>query len=101
MLQQLTSENFSEFRQIFSQLDTDNSGFITVKKLAKAMEKMGFEISKEEIKQIIQSMDRYMNGYINYSSFLAATVNLKERLSETLLQETFSYFDNSGMGCIS
>jgi len=62
---------------------------------------MGFELAKEDIKHIIDNMDFHMNGQITYSSFLAATVNLKEQLSEKLLQKTFSYFDSSGNGCIT
>ena len=65
------------------------------------MKRMGFELAKENIKHIVENMDFHMNGQITYSSFLAATVNLKEQLSEKLLQETFSYFDNGGNGCIT
>lgn len=101
MLQQISMENFAELRQIFNSLDSNNSGYISVRKLKKAMERMGFEVAKEDVLQIIDNMDSQQNGYISYSCFLAATVNLKERLSEKLLQETFSYFDNSGNGCIT
>ena len=97
----MSMENFAELRQIFNSLDSNNSGYISVRKLKKAMERMGFEVAKEDVLHIIDNMDSQQNGYISYSCFLAATVNLKERLSEKLLQETFSYFDNSGIGCIT
>lgn len=52
----------------------------------------------EEINNIIKELDFAQNKRINYSEFIAATINVSEYLSEERLQAIFNQFDidNSG-----
>ena len=55
----------------------------------------------EEIKQIVKEVDYAENGRVNYSEFIAATINTKAYLSEDRLQAIFQSFDLDNTGSIS
>lgn len=61
----------------------------------------GMEIAGDELNEIIERVDYLKKGRINYTTFLTATINLKEKLSDHLLFETFSRFDVQKTGYIS
>ena len=54
-----------------------------------------------EIKQIIANVDYAGNGKINYSEFLAATIELKSVLTYDKLWALFKYFDTDDSGIIT
>ena len=56
-------------RAIFQQFDTDNSGFITRQNIKIAMEKMGRDISDEEIDNIMKEHDAGGNDQLEYDEF--------------------------------
>jgi len=43
-----------KLRALFSQFDTNNSGYITEENINNAMQKLGHEINRDEIKEIIK-----------------------------------------------
>ena len=61
----------SRMRAIFSQFDTNNNGYITEENIKNAMEKMGHNISEEEIKNIIKKHDTTNNNKLSYEEFIA------------------------------
>jgi len=54
---------------IFQQFDTDNSGKITQENIYLAMQKLGQELGKEEIKEMIQKHDIKGDGVLSYEEF--------------------------------
>lgn len=55
-------------------------------------------MTSEEIKKIIDELDFADNKRINYSEFIAATINIKDYLDDSRLEAIFNQFDidNSG-----
>jgi len=55
-------------------------------------------MTQEEIKKIIDELDFAANKRINYSEFIAATINIKDYLDDNRLEAIFNQFDidNSG-----
>ena len=49
----------------------------------------GLDVAGEELMKIIERVDYLKTGKINYTTFLRATINLKEILSEHLVYDTF------------
>lgn len=49
---------------------------------------------------VIANVDSDLGGTINYTEFLAATMNHKEYLSENKLKKAFDAFDVDGSGDI-
>jgi calcium-dependent protein kinase len=50
-------------------------------------------MSKEEIQNIVKEVDYAENGLINYSEFIAATMNAKKFLNDQKLLAIFQSFD--------
>jgi Ca2+-binding EF-hand superfamily protein len=60
----------------FERIDVDKSGLIDVGELQKAVEKFRSDIPQAEVKSVIERLDYDMNKQINYSEFIAATIDL-------------------------
>ena len=58
-----------KLRAIFSQFDTDNSGKITAENIYFAMQKLGQEIPKQEIVEMIESHDIKGDGVLSFEEF--------------------------------
>ena len=58
-------------------------------------------MTAEEIKKIVDELDFAENKRINYSEFIAATINVSEYLSEERLQAIFNQFDIDNSGKIT
>ena len=57
------------------------------------MEHTKVKLSQQDIEDIILEIDDNGNGKINYSEFLAATVSLKQFMTEEKLWMMFKHFD--------
>ena len=57
------------------------------------MEHKKVKLSEKDIEDIIFEIDDNGNGKINYSEFLAATVSLKQFMTEEKLWMMFKHFD--------
>ncbi|KAJ3102352.1 hypothetical protein HDU97_000633 [Phlyctochytrium planicorne] len=68
---QITSQQEAEIREAFDLFDTDGSGSITRKEWRVAMRAMGFEPSKDELRLMLQEMDKDGSGTIDFEEFLA------------------------------
>lgn len=92
----MTPSTLAELKQIFFHLDSDKTGYITFDKLKDAMDQLGLDIASDELMRVIDEVDCInfrRHGYISFTTFITATINLKEKISEKLLKDTFSYFD--------
>ena len=62
---------------------------------------MAREDAIAEVEHIMATVDTDGSGYIDYTEFLAATVNKKKLLSSKNLEVAFNAFDRDGSGSIS
>ena len=58
-------------------------------------------MSKKEAKELFKMADTDHSGYIDYSEWIAATINKKKILSDENLKAAFKMFDVDGDGAIS
>ena len=70
------TKELKELSNEFKKIDTDGTGIIDAEELRKVFEDCSIEITAESITSIITELDYQGNGKINYSEFLAATVDL-------------------------
>lgn len=87
-------------RNSFERIDTHCTGFIDIKEFETAMSHSHLKLPVKEIKQLFMDVDYKHNNKINYSEFLAATVDLKELLTSQRLMALFKYFDVNDSGKI-
>ena len=95
--------DFKTMRDAFRAIDTSNSGIITIEQV-----KNGFRfdnhithIDTALIDKLFERLDFNKNGTINYSEFLAATVDKKVALTKQNLQFAFHHFDTDNEGYIT
>ena len=69
--------------------------------LAQAMKDLNIGVADGEIDKIIREIDYVVNGKINYTEFLAATLTMQETLTEEMLWRLFKKFDVDDTGYIS
>lgn len=82
--------------------DIEGTGTIDAKELKVAMRALGFEPSKEEIKQIIADADKEGDGNIEFEDFLnLMTLKYSERDPKDEIVKAFKLFDEDDSGRIS
>ncbi|XP_066398045.1 probable calcium-binding protein CML13 [Miscanthus floridulus] len=98
----LTQQKRQEIKEAFDLFDTDNSGTIDAKELNVAMRALGFEITEEQIRQMIADVDKDGSGAIDYEEFEhMMTAKIGERDSKEELSKAFRIIDQDGNGKIS
>lgn len=66
--------------QLFKELDTDNTGFITPDNLKEIVAKTGAEVTDEQIDNLVAAIDQTDDGQISFKEFVVALlVVLKAR----------------------
>jgi len=124
LAQELGTEEAKEMRELFLQIDSDESGTIRIGDLKAAMKRrrtgkvtkgLSSYVSRrltlpnlsptnrssEEAEQIFNMLDANGDDEVHYSDFLAATVNVRGRWRREALRKIFNRIDRDGSGTIS
>ena len=91
--------DFKALREAFRSLDTENLGMLSMAEVKQAFKDAN--IPSDDVDKIFKSLDTNGDGLINYSEFLAATVDRKKALTMQNLQFAFHHFDVDGSGYIT
>ena len=67
---ELTEEQRQEIKEAFDLFDSEGTGKIDAKELKVAMRALGFEPKKEEVRRILQDIDKHGDGTINFDDFM-------------------------------
>ncbi|XP_074565936.1 calcium-dependent protein kinase 26-like [Curcuma longa] len=97
----LSEEEIAGLREMFTAMDTDNSGAITFDELKAGLRKYGSTMKDTEIRDLMEAADVDNSGTIDYGEFIAATIHLNKLEREEHLMAAFSYFDKDGSGYIT
>ncbi|KAM0950910.1 putative EF-hand domain-containing protein [Dioscorea sansibarensis] len=98
----LSKEKYQEIYEAFQLFDTDGSGTIDAKELHVAMRALGFEMTEEQIKEMIADVDRDGSGAIDFNEFLhMMTAKMGERDTKEELMKAFRIIDQDKNGKIS
>ncbi|CAG9318289.1 unnamed protein product [Blepharisma stoltei] len=105
--QELTEQQKAEVKEAFDLFDTDGSGVIEAKELKVALRALGFEPQKDEIKRLINEVDRSdkerdVTGTIDFKEFLEImTMKMSEKDNPDEIQKAFDLFDIDSAGRIT
>ena len=83
----------------FRSLDKQNTGHLLLEEIKEAFKDSN--IPNAEIEEVFKSLDMNHKGFINYSIFLAATVEKQKVLTMNNLWFAFHHFDVSNSGFIT
>jgi len=99
----LTEMEIALYKEAFQIFDKHSEGYISSKELGTIMSSLGFNISDEDLKEIINLYDNEENNnMIDFISFLEIISKKKENIyKEEELIDSFRIFDREGNGKIS
>ena len=99
-----TKSEREEMMELFRSLDTDSSGTLSAKEIKEGFQMIfGAEVNDidAEVERIMKAVDLDGSGEIEYSEFVAATLNRQQLLSKERLEMAFKAFDLDGSGTIT
>ncbi|XP_078164631.1 putative calcium-binding protein CML13 [Carex rostrata] len=98
----LTEQRRVEIREAFELFDLDGSGTIDAKELCVAMRALGFEMTEDEINQMMAEVDKDHSGGIDFDEFLyMMTEKIGQRDTKEQLMKAFRIIDHDKNGKIS
>ena len=98
----LSEEQKQEIREAFDQFDTDGSGSIDAKELKVAMRALGFEVTREEIREMIFKVAGGNVPAIDFNQFMEMMgQKILQRNPLQEIKKAFTLFDKDHNGKIS
>lgn len=82
-------------------LDANGDGLLTACEMKEGLAKAGLKDIPPDLQQILEDVDSDGSGVIDYTEFLAATLEKKSYLQEDVCWSAFRLFDKNGDGKIS
>merc|ERR1719433_599706 len=93
---QLNEEQICSLRETFIKLDVDSDGYVTVGELKAGLNSAGFQELPGDLKDIMEGVDADGSGAIDYTEFLAATLERHQYIQEDVCWCAFKVFDLNG-----
>jgi len=97
--QRLKEDEIKALQEMFKTLDQNNDGTITLQELQEGISKTDW--IPENMKELMMNMDTDGSGSIDYTEFIAATLDKKQYEQESICWAAFQVFDVDGSGSIS
>ena len=91
----------NELNRLYNKLDKNTDYRITKTELYNAYKEANIPISKNEIDEIIKSIDYNSNGDIDYEEFIRACIPKEKLFTKENLENAFSMFDTQKKGFIT
>jgi calcium-dependent protein kinase len=90
---QLNDKAIKSVQDIFKELDLDGDGTLTIEEMELGMEKVGLEGQMDELKSLMQEIDTDGSGELDYTEFVAATLDKQAVANEDVAWNAFRIFD--------
>ena len=100
LIRSLKQSDIDELNLVFKKLDKDHTGFITLTELGQGLNEAGIDIEGDDLQGLLIKAHNY-SGKINYSEFLAITMDLKHMEISDGLWLAFKFFDSENRGFIT
>ena len=86
-------------KEIFIALDTNGDGSLSFREIEEGLKRLHI-CNKEQIMAHLREVDTDLSGSIDYTEFLAATMDPSQNLRRKYLRAAFDMFDTDGSGSI-
>lgn len=96
---QMSEERIDQLRNMFMAMDRNGDGTLTVAEVKDALDQASVEIPGN-IEQLLDEADTDGSGVIDYTEFLAATLDKKVYVQEDIVWNAFKKFDLDNNGSI-
>ncbi|KAK4377621.1 hypothetical protein RND71_003917 [Anisodus tanguticus] len=96
----LSNEEVEDLKEMFSKIDTDNDGIVSVEELKAGLQKVNSQLADSEVKMLIEAIDTNGKWTLDYGEFIAISLHLQRMANDEHLHRAFSFFDKDGNGYI-
>ncbi|KAK9716002.1 hypothetical protein RND81_06G205100 [Saponaria officinalis] len=96
----LSNEEVEDIKVLFKKIDVDDDGIVSVEELKDGLLKFGSLIAESEVQMLIEAVDTYGKGTLDYGEFVAVSLHLQRMANDEHLRKAFSYFDKDSNGYI-
>ena len=99
---QFGAHELMSLKQVFSWIDKDKNGSVEPDEIAEVLQKFGFQLSKDEISDIMADLDKNGDGVMDFEEFatlMDRRMSINSHRSE--IHDTFKVFDKDQDGKIS
>jgi calcium-dependent protein kinase len=94
---QASPDDIKELRDTFIALDANGDGSLTFEELSKGL---GHRENAETLLSVLKAADTDNSGKIDYTEFIAATIDQQTYMRDDYLHTAFNMFDIDGSGSI-
>ncbi|KAF4668452.1 hypothetical protein FOL46_001949 [Perkinsus olseni] len=98
--QQLAESDIERLKKTFQALDENGDGTLTVQEIKEGMRSLDVSLPAD-LEEIMKDVDSDGSGAIDYTEFIAATIDKKTYIQEDVCWAAFRVFDLDGNGKIS
>lgn len=96
----MNDEQIKHLKTLFAQLDVNGDGQLGLSEMKDGLIKAGLQDDMTHFEDILTGLDSDGSGSIDYTEFLAATLDKRQYLKEDVCWEAFQVFDKNGDGVI-
>ena len=96
-----SKSDIERLKKVFYKIDKNLDGKLSKEEISKAYKEEGISITKNELENILKSIDFDNNGFIEFEEFIMTTIPKKDLFTETNLKTAFDMFDLDKNGSIS
>ena len=100
MASRLSEEEVKNLKATFQSIDENGDGMLSLEELKNAVAKAD-KIDFGNVEEIFKAIDTDNSGVIDYTEFIAASLEKKTYLQESKLKDAFKLFDKDGSGKVS
>jgi len=97
---QLGESQIKALRDVFMQLDNNGDGLLTAAEMKDGLSQAGLKDIPADLQAILEEVDSDGSGVIDYTEFLAATLDKKVYMERDVCWQAFRIFDRDGNGKI-
>lgn len=98
--QTITQEERNSMMETFKKLDKNQDGVLSKEEIKEGLEFINIFLTEQEIENLMNQVDQNKNNQIDYSEFIAMTIDKKQALSEEKVESCFKMFDANNDGSI-
>mmetsp|Transcript_81879 Transcript_81879/g.258279 ORF Transcript_81879/g.258279 Transcript_81879/m.258279 type:complete len:513 (-) Transcript_81879:40-1578(-) len=98
---QLSEHQIKNLRETFIKLDGNGDGLLTLRELAEGLRQAGLEELPPDMQDIMEGVDSDGSGVIDYTEFVAASLERRLYLQEDVCWCAFKVFDLNSDGMIT
>mmetsp|Transcript_66709 Transcript_66709/g.168284 ORF Transcript_66709/g.168284 Transcript_66709/m.168284 type:complete len:543 (+) Transcript_66709:108-1736(+) len=99
---QLDESQIKQLRHVFMDLDVNGDGHLTMSELSEGLRRSELQGNvPEDLNELLKSLDVDGSGQIDYTEFLAATLERRQCNNENICWAAFRVFDKNNDGKIS